>query len=100
MSNCTGRTSSTSAVDVVYFFRVEKRATPSTTPAADLLVSSPGTIAQFGRAHATVTSINSIFSSSTTQLGMNHTIADTGLTAGLFAASISGVPIVQADSEL
>ena len=97
LSNCTGRTVNTTDVDVAFFFRVEKRATPS-TPSS--LRPSPGSIAQFGRAAFTVTGLNTVFSISKTQLGSNLTTADTGMTGGLFAASISGTPILEADAEL
>ena len=97
LGNCTGRTVNTSDVDVLFLFKVEKRAT-ATTPSS--LRSSPGTIAQFGRAAVNVTALNSVFSVSTTQIGANLTTADTGITGGLFAGSISGAPILEASAEL
>ena len=93
----TGRVSGSNSADILFHCDVPKRASPSSS---NVFLGNSGTVAQFGRSAFTITAVNNVFTVSPRYMGITLTTADTGMTAGQFAATIAGESTIQADAEL
>ena len=82
LSGGVGRTNSTTGADIYSVFKTPMRATPSAT-----INDGTFSFAQFGRAQVNITSISLTFMQTAYSVGCVIVTTDTGLTAGLVAAT-------------
>jgi hypothetical protein len=92
-----GRSSSSTAMDLVWSWKVEKRAAPSTS---SVLFNGTNAVQQLGRAAVNINSVGAVFQVSVNNIGTAVATSDTGLTAGLVATSAGVNYIIAGNSEL
>jgi hypothetical protein len=92
-----GRSSSSTAMDLVWSWKVEKRASPSTS---SVLFNGTNAVQQLGRSAVNITSVSSVFQVSVNNIGTAVATSDTGLTTGSVATSAGVNYIIAGSAEL
>jgi hypothetical protein len=92
-----GRSSSTSKMDLVWSWKVEKRATPSVS---NVVFNATASVQQLGRPPCNISSVSNVFQVSVNCIGTDVNVSDTGLTAGLVCSNSNVAYIIAGNSEL
>jgi len=92
-----GRSSSSTAMDLVWSWKVEKRAAPSTS---SILFNGTNAVQQLGRSAVNLNSVSTVFQVSVNNIGTAVATSDTGLTTGLVATSAGVNYIIAGSAEL
>lgn len=95
LGSAVGRSSSTTNMDLVFPYKVDKRSTPTIT-----LFNGTSAVNQLGRSAANINSIATQWAVSTVSCGISVTTSDTGLTAGLVATTAANATVLSSSAEL
>jgi len=92
-----GRASSASNMDLVWSWKVEKRAAPSSS---GVLFNGTNAVQQLGRAAVNANSVSNVFQVSVNNIGTSIVSADTGLTTSAVCTSAGTSYIIAGSAEL